>query len=247
MRFASIPVAALAALLAFGPGVLAAEDAAPASPAAPDAAAPAAAPEAATTASTKAVPSGPQPDDLTPEERAEKEARKACKVELCSVIASKDPNGPDISCNVVKTWREKAITKMLGGRVEWTWGKAVCTSRLVVERQALARAMSEPKYELSLPEQKAHCKLEQKGEGEPYAVDIALAPEVVFENGKAVEARLNWGEASAPMLIYALIYAATGLDNQTNVLGPEVVNMVNGFTTKKCADVKNELLIKTGD
>ncbi len=246
MRFASIPVAALAALLALAQGQVAAEETAPASPATP-ATPEAAAPEANPAAPPEASPARPPVDDLTPEERAEKEARRACKVELCSVIASKDPNGPDISCDVVKTWREKAITKMLGGRVEWTWGKAVCTSRLVVERKALAKAMSEPKYELSLPEQKAHCKLEQKGEGEPYAVDIALAPKVMFENGKAMEARLNWGEASAPMLIYALIYAATGLDNQTNVLGPEVVNMVNGFTTKKCADVKNELLIKTGD
>jgi len=40
------------------------------------------------------------------------------------------------------------------------------------------------------------------------------------------------------MLIYPLIYAATGFDNSSNVLGPEVVHLVNEFTAKKCAEVK---------
>jgi hypothetical protein len=64
---------------------------------------------------------------------------------------------------------------------------------------------------------------------------------VKFKDGKATDAALNWGEASAPLLIYPLIYACTGLDNQTNVLGPKVVHMVNEFTTRKCTEVKAEL------
>ena len=43
------------------------------------------------------------------------------------------------------------------------------------------------------------------------------------------------------MLAYALIYAGTGFDNSTNVLGPEVVRMVNEFTSRKCKRVKDEL------
>ncbi len=61
-----------------------------------------------------------------------------------------------------------------------------------------------------------------------------------FESGKAIEASINWGKAEAPLFIYPLIYAGTGFDNQANVLGPEVVRMVNEFTTKKCAQVKVE-------
>jgi hypothetical protein len=178
--------------------------------------------------------------ELTPEEKAEKEARKACKAEICDILATRDPNGPDVSCDIVKTWREAAITKMLGNKIDWPWGKAVCQSKLELKREALAKAMSEPNYEVTLPVQKLRCTLAQKNEGEPYAIEVAIAPKVAFENGKAVEAHLNWGEASAPMLVYALIYAGTGLDNQTNVLGPEVVRMVNEFTTKKCVEVKAE-------
>ena len=177
----------------------------------------------------------------TPEEKAEKEARKACKIKLCTIFASKDPAGEDVACDIVKTWREADITKMLGGKIDWPWGKAVCQSKLELKREPLALAMSETAYAVSMPTQTVRCTLAQKEKGDPYVVEIAIAPKVDFENGKAVTAQLNWGEASAPMLVYALIYAGTGLDNSANVLGPEVVRMVNEFTTKKCAEVKDEL------
>ena len=184
---------------------------------------------------------------LTPEEKAEKDARKACKIKICGILASKDPVGDDVSCDIVKTWREADITKMLGGKIDWPWGKAVCQSKLEVKRAPLAKAMSEASYQIVMPEQKVRCTLARKAEGEPYVVEVSIAPKVAFENGKAVTASLNWGEASAPMLVYALIYAGTGLDNSANVLGPEVVRMVNDFATKKCAEVKDQLPGSTGN
>ena len=178
---------------------------------------------------------------LTPEEKAEKEARKACKVKICDILATADATGDDVACDIVKTWREADITKMLGGKVDWPYGKAVCQSKLEIERAPLARAMSEKAQEVALKSQTVRCTLQQKGEGEPYVVEVTLAPKVRFEHGKAVQASINWGNASAPMGIYPLIYAGTGLDNQANILGPEVVKLVNEFTTKKCAEVKAEL------
>jgi len=194
-----------------------------------------AAPSASETSSDAAKPRA-----LTPEELAEKEARKECKKKICDIIATRDPVGEDIACDIVKTWREEDIVKMLGERINWPWGKAVCQSRLELKRRPLALAMSETQYEIVMPVQKVRCTLAQKEEGEPYAIEVTLAPKVKFENGKATEASINWGEASAPMFIYPLIYAGTGLDNSANVLGPEVVRMVNEFTTKKCAEVKAE-------
>lgn len=177
---------------------------------------------------------------LTPEELAEKDARKACKRKICDIIATRDPNGEDVSCDIVKTWREEDIVKMLGGKIGWAWGKAVCQSRLEITRKDLALAMSEPAYDMAMPAQKLRCTLAQKDGGEPYAIEVTLAPEAKFENGNATEASVNWGEASAPTFIYPLIYAGTGFDNSANVLGPEVVRMVNEFTTKKCAELKAE-------
>ena len=214
-----MPVAGVM-LLALSPAVFAAEEAA--------------APSAEGTTPTPKV-------ELTPEEKAEKEMRKACKIKVCAILASKDPQGEDVACDIVKTWREADITKMLGARINWPWGKAVCDFKLALKREPLARAMSEPSYEMALPSQKVRCSVAQKDDAEPYALEMSGAPKVKFENGTATEAAVNWGEASAPMLIYPLIYAGTGFDNANNVLGPEVVRMVNEFTTKKCAEVKSEL------
>lgn len=183
--------------------------------------------------------------EMTPEERAEREARKACKVKICDILATKDPQGDDVSCDIVKTWREADITKMLGGRIDWPWGKAVCQSKLEIKRGQLVKAMTDANYEVDLPEQKVNCTLAQLKGGDPYAVEISIAPKVAFENGKAASAYVNWGEAKAPMLAYALIYAGTRLDNSTNVLGPEVTRMVNEFTSRKCKKLKDDLPSKT--
>ena len=209
---------------------------------------PAAAQEPGAPASESTPAAAPAPDDtrsdLTPEERAEKQARKACKIKICDILATRDPQGDDVSCDIVKTWREEDIAKMLGGRFDWPWGKAVCRSRLEVKRKDLALAMTEPAYDITMPAQKVRCTLAQKDGGEPYAIDVTMTPTAKFENGKATVASVNWGEASAPMFVYPLIFAGTGLDNSANVLGPEVVRMINEFTTKKCAEVKAEAEVK---
>jgi hypothetical protein len=67
---------------------------------------------------------------LTPEELAEKEARKECKKKICDIIATRDPEGEDIACDIVKTWREEDIVKMLGDRINWPFCKAFCQSKL---------------------------------------------------------------------------------------------------------------------
>lgn len=179
--------------------------------------------------------------DQTLEEQTEKEARKACEAKICDIIATRDPTGGDVTCDIVKTLSEQDIVKMLGGRINWPWGSAMCQSKVTLERGPLAKAMSEPSYEMTMPTQTARCSLSQKEGGDPYVVEIAVAPKVKFENGKAAEAQVNWGTASAPMMVYPLIYAGTALDNSANVLGPELVRLVNEFTAKKCAQVKAEL------
>lgn len=177
---------------------------------------------------------------LTPEEKAEKEARKACKIEICDIIATREPMGPDIACDIKKTWRADSLTKMLGDQFSWPWGKAVCQSKLNLSRADLAAAMLESETTIKMDQFAVSCEL-HTGEGEPYIVEAELSPKVTFKNGKAVSASINWGDVSAPLVIYPVLYAGTGLDNRSNLLGSEVVEMVNEFTNKKCAEVKDEL------
>ncbi|MFD0985938.1 hypothetical protein [Methyloligella solikamskensis] len=174
---------------------------------------------------------------LTPEEKTEKVSRHACKVKICKALAGEVPAEGTITCDIVKTWREEDIEDMVDDRMSWPWGKAVCESKLKVERKALRDAMTKPSQTVELPDQTVICRLDRKSESDPYEVVVNLAPKVTFKDGKATKASVNWGDVDAPLAIYPLVYSGTGLDNQTNVLGPEVVKLVNQFTSKKCADV----------
>ena len=129
---------------------------------------------------------------------------------------------------------------MLGDQIGWPWGKAVCESKLNLSRADLAEAMLVADTTIKMDKFAVSCALHRES-SEPYVVEVELAPEVTFKNGKAVSATINWGDVSAPLLIYPVVYAGTGVDNQSNLLGSKVVTMVNEFTQKKCAEVKHEL------
>lgn len=179
---------------------------------------------------------------LTPEEIAEKESRKACKIEICAAFRNRIGEGPDIACDIVKTWREEDIEEMIaGGSFAWPWGRARCETKLKLARPMLVEAVSAPRYEMSVPEHSVLCEVDRKSEGKSYRMTVSLAPTVTFENGKAVAARVNWKEVEAPMLAYGALWPATGMDNSTNVLGAQVVKMVNEFLTTKCDEVQAEL------
>ncbi len=175
----------------------------------------------------------------TPEEQAQKQAREACKIEICDIVETREEQGPNITCDIGWTWRAEEIVDALGGRVDWVWGKAACQSTVRLERAPLANAMSAPSASVTTDMHKVRCAIQQ--DGKPYVIEVELAPRITFKNGKATDAKVHWGEVSAPAAIYPLLYAATGLDNSTNALGPEVVRQVNKFTRKDCAEVKDEL------
>jgi hypothetical protein len=177
---------------------------------------------------------------VTPEGMAEKADREACKIDICDILETREPRGPNVACDIAWTWHETEIVDALGGRIDWPWGKLVCHSKVRLDRPPLAEAMSEPRYKAVTDTQTVRCSLYHE-DGKPYVVELALAPVVTFKNGKATEASVNWGELTAPKAIYPLLYAATSLDNSTNILGPEVVRQVNKFTREDCAAVKGQL------
>ncbi len=179
---------------------------------------------------------------LTPEEKAEKAQRQICKVQICSIFSTKDPEGADIDCPIVKTWREEDIEEILGGgKLDWPWGKARCTAQLKLNRAALAAAAGSDGTTARLEKHTITCSLDLKSDGESYDVRVDITPEVTFKGGKATGARINWGAIDAPMLAYSVIWPGATLDNSLNVLGGQVVKMTNEFMGKKCDAVKDAL------
>jgi hypothetical protein len=184
------------------------------------------------------VPPSKEEVELTPEEIAERESRKACKVAICDAFHNRKP-GNDISCHVVKSWRKEHLQKIVSkAKVSWPWGRVRCSTDIKLRREALIKAMTEPKHEVVLDTHKVTCEVErEEGNAE---LKFAFAPKVLFENGKAVKASLNWGEIDGPTVVKGALWTATATDNTFNVLDGMVVEDINNFISNKCMEVKDE-------
>ena len=181
---------------------------------------------------------------LTEEEKAEKEARKSCKIKICNVFRSKKASGETIACHIKKSLREKAIKEMVtGGKIGWRWGKMYCQFDLKLKQADLARAVNEAQYDLKLAPHTINCKVDRKSDNKWHKISVGITPEVKFKGGKAIEGRMNWGNVEAPILFKGLIWPGVKLDNQVNIIGGQMVKMMNSFMTTKCDQVSSELSV----
>ena len=173
----------------------------------------------------------------------EKEARKACKTDICSILRNHKAEGPDIGCHVVQTWPKQALDKMLARtHVSWPFSHVHCQTDVSLKRAILVDAMTKPSYEATFDPHTLNCDIEHGENGsEKYSFKVSLAPKVTFENGKATKAELHWGDVEAPMLAKGVIWPITGLDNKTGMLSGQFIAMVNQFIEKKCDEVKDGL------
>ncbi len=178
------------------------------------------------------------PIKLTPEEIAEREGRKACKVQMCGAFRAKKA-GDDIDCNITKSWRKTQLDKVMNkASASWPWGQVVCKANIKLKRDDLIKATSEAKFELTLEPHTIACTV--KREKEPAEINFSIAPKVQFENGKAKTAALNWGKIEAPTLVKGAMWTATATDNTFNVLESTLVEDINDFISKKCDEVKGD-------
>ncbi len=182
----------------------------------------------------------PKIEDLTPEERQERNARKDCKVKICSAFHTRKPDGGDIACNVLKSWRKEQLTKLVEkAKVSWPWGAVRCVADIKLKRADLIKAMTDDKYETNLDKHQVVCDVEREKD-EKAQIKFEFTPRVTFEKGKAVKAVLNWGAVEAPTLLKGAMWTATGTDNTFNVLQSTVVDDINDFIGAKCLEVKDD-------
>lgn len=177
--------------------------------------------------------------DLTPEEQAEREGRRACKAALCAAFRN-PANGQNVACSVKKSLRKEQLQKIVSkAKVSWPWGRVVCNADLKADRSALSSALVAEKQTIKFEPHKVACSIEHDGEA-PSNITAEMTPEVTFEKGKATKAVMNWGKVDGPTLVKGLMWTATATDNTVNVLGSMVVDDMNDFVTAKCDEVKAE-------
>jgi hypothetical protein len=181
--------------------------------------------------------------ELTARMAQEKEARKACKADICKAFAAPQ-NGPAIGCSVTKTWLAADIQAgILGGRLSWPWGLAQCSTQIDLDRGAIAEAAQKPSATIKLKKHDITCKLDNKDpkEGTAYDLKLSIEPTVTFESGKAVKVNMGWGSIDAPVLAKSAIWSATAVDANFAVIANGVVKEINSFLFDKCKEVGVEI------
>jgi hypothetical protein len=179
-----------------------------------------------------------QNEELTEQEVREEAARRSCKVAVCAALRNRRP-GKDIACNLVKSWPKAQVESVISkAKVPWPWGDVKCSGAVSLKRETLIKAMSEAKYEAVIDRHTVACEVQRRnGKAE---LRLELAPKVIFRNGKAVLAKLNWGKVEGPGLVKGAVWTATAADNALNVLEATVIEKVNEFVSAKCDEVRDE-------
>lgn len=176
---------------------------------------------------------------LTPEEQAERDGRKACKVAICDAFRNRKP-GADIACAITKSLRKEQLTKIVSkAKVSWPWGRVVCKTDVKASRELLIKAMTETKFDAQFEQHKVTCTVERDKDS-PAEISAELTPKITFEGGKATKAALQWGKVDGPTVIKGAMWTATAADNTLGVLQSMIVDDVNDFVEKKCDEVKEE-------
>ncbi len=196
-----------------------------------------------------AADSGPAVSTLDPklQERlaSEKEARKACKAEICKALATGKADGV-ISCDTTKTWLDSEIgDRILLGQIGWPLGHAKCTAHVEIDRSDLVKLASSAEATVKLKPHAIKCLVDKKGgqedEKDAYVLKISLAPEVTFKNGKAASVKLNWSDVDAPTLLQGAIWSATTLDSAFNIMSGSAVAQIDEFMFQRCKEVGVEI------
>lgn len=189
-----------------------------------------------------ATASAQQPS-ITPELEArmdkEKEARRACKVEICNAFA-KPATGTPITCDVTKTWTQQEITtRIVGGSYVWRYGHTQCNVKLALDRELIAKAMKEAKTTIAFPEHAFVCNVDDAdpAKGKAFSVTVSATPAIVFENGQAKAVKLEPVKAEGSTVASAAVASLMAVEKVSGLLSRSVVSEINTFLYKSCKEI----------
>lgn len=166
----------------------------------------------------------PAPDEQT--------KLKACEKDLCTMILTRDPKGPDLSCAVAKTW---ASDDLKGGKksgVTWMFGDVRCETAIRLPRADIVKAITAPAHTIKLKEQAVSCVVERNGETKP--VSIKLAPKIKFKNGRADKIWINLGDMTGPDDVTGTVWTAASLEDTLGIFHKPMLKGVDRFIQKQC-------------
>jgi hypothetical protein len=165
------------------------------------------------------------------DDRAEKEKIAQCGRELCGIIVSKNASGPDLSCDLAKTWEKEEIQKGADYKnLSWGFGSARCTAKFRAKRADLVAALTSPESTLKIGKQSVACEI---GE-EKYTIGGTLDPELVLKDGKVTHGAVHLDDIEGSVLIKGVVWTAAALERNFGLFESDLVREANRFMEIEC-------------
>ena len=182
-----------------------------------------------------AIPlSGTLPGISTADNPAETAKLAQCAKDLCAMIVSRKPSGPDLACDLSKTWQKDEIQRGAdAANVMWGLGSAKCSVKVKAKRADIVAAVSAPQATFRLPPQSIACEV---GTGK-YELRATLAPELTFRQGSTTAVSLHMDNIQGAPLIKGVVWTAATLEENFGVLQNDMVREVNRFIKKECPKI----------
>ncbi len=165
---------------------------------------------------------------------ADKAKLAQCGKDLCAIIISKNAKGPDVSCDLTKTWEKDEIQKGADQKnLSWGLGSAKCAIKVSAKRSGIVAAVSAPENTLKFDKQSFACEIG----AEKYQVSATLAPELKFKDGATTAVSLHVDNIQGAALIKGAVWTAAALEQTFGILQSDMVREVNRFIKKECPKI----------
>ena len=154
-----------------------------------------------------------------------------CAKDLCSIIISKNTRGPDVSCDLTKTWDKDQIQKGADSKnITWGLGSAKCHAKFSIRRGDIVAALTGPETKFKLGRQSFACEIGS----DKYPISATLSPELHFKNGTNTKASLRMDDIEGAILIRGVVWTAAQLERHFGIFEADLVREVNRFVQKEC-------------
>ncbi len=178
------------------------------------------------------------PASALDELKHEKKAISACEMKLCRMLVAKEAKGPDLKCDLTKTWGHKTIKEAESSSLTWGFGDARCTVKIDVKRSEIINAITAGKAKFHLADQKIDCVVEESADGKDAKhVIVVVSPKIEFKDGKAEKIWINLKSADGPGGVTGTLKFASMLADKLGLFHGAMLKAVNGFIYKGCPKV----------
>ena len=157
-----------------------------------------------------------------------------CGKDICSIIVSRKMNGPDLDCDLSKTWDNNDIQKGAdSAKLSWGLGSARCVAKVKARRADMIAALNAPEAIFRLERQSFACEIG----AEKYPLRATIAPELRFRRGSTIAVSLHLENIQGAPLIKGFVWTAAALEENFGVLQKDMVREVNRFIDKACPKI----------